>query len=99
MVRESLNSCAGCVSGALGRNRTSVPLHGQQPGVARGLCLGRTQMRELAVVLTRLSEPDFRAAYGNEEQCRALLERLRWPDGFVCPACGHRGAIPLTTRP
>ena len=56
-------------------------------------------MRELAVVLTRLSEPDFRAAYGNEEQCRALLERLRWPDGFVCPACGHRGAMPLATRP
>jgi len=56
-------------------------------------------MRELAVVLTRLSEPDFCAAYGSEEQCRALLERLRWPDGFVCPACGHRGAIPLTTRP
>lgn len=35
-----------------------------------------------------LSEAGFNALYGSEEACRASLERWRWPDGFVCPACG-----------
>ena len=33
-----------------------------------------------------------------EEQCRAALLRLRWPDGFVCPCCGHRGHCVLAGR-
>lgn len=28
--------------------------------------------------------------FGNEEACQSYLERLRWPDGFACPSCGHR---------
>ena len=40
-----------------------------------------------------LSDEAFREAFGAEEQCRSALSRLRWPDGFVCPACGHRGAL------
>ena len=40
-----------------------------------------------------LSDVAFREAFGTEEQCRAALVRLRWPDGFVCPCCGHRGAL------
>jgi len=35
-----------------------------------------------------LSEAGFAALYGTEELCRAALSRWRWPDGFVCPACG-----------
>ena len=38
-----------------------------------------------------LSDEAFREAFGTEEQCRAALLRLRWPDGFLCPCCGHRG--------
>ena len=38
-----------------------------------------------------LSDEAFREAFGAEEQCRSALSRLRWPDGFVCPACGHCG--------
>ncbi len=30
----------------------------------------------------------FLSEYGTEDQCRAALVRLRWPDGFVCPKCG-----------
>ena len=26
--------------------------------------------------------------YGTEDQCRACLFAWRWPEGFVCPACG-----------
>ena len=27
--------------------------------------------------------------FPDDDACRAYLEKLRWPDGFVCPACGH----------
>jgi len=46
-----------------------------------------------------LSEPEFQAAYGTEEQCRAAVEELRWPTGFVCPICGGRQGTRLSTRP
>jgi transposase-like protein len=28
--------------------------------------------------------------YGSEAQCERALEHARWPNGFVCPACGGR---------
>ena len=42
-----------------------------------------------------LSDEAFREAFGTEEQCRSALVRLRWPDGFVCRSCGHRGRCVL----
>jgi transposase-like protein/predicted RNA-binding Zn-ribbon protein involved in translation (DUF1610 family) len=30
--------------------------------------------------------------FNDEESCRGYLFALRWPQGFVCPACGGRGA-------
>ena len=45
-----------------------------------------------------LSDEAFRKAFGTEEQCRSALVRLRWPDGFVCPCCGHRGHCVLAGR-
>lgn len=35
----------------------------------------------------------------DEEAARALLERLRWPNGPVCPHCGSLGAYRLHPRP
>lgn len=35
-----------------------------------------------------LSEDDFDASYGTEEQCHAKLVILRWRNGFECPECG-----------
>jgi transposase-like protein len=35
-----------------------------------------------------LSLDQFIDQYGTEEQCRAIVERFRWPDGFRCPKCG-----------
>src|SRR5262244_1016014 len=44
-----------------------------------------------------LSEPAFEQQYGTEEQCRAIVIKLRWPDGFECPACGgHRHSLVKT---
>lgn len=36
-----------------------------------------------------LSLPAFLERYGTEAQCRDALFAMRWPDGFVCSACGH----------
>jgi transposase-like protein len=30
--------------------------------------------------------------FSTEEGCREYLYRLRWPSGFLCPACGHEKA-------
>jgi ribosomal protein L37AE/L43A len=35
-----------------------------------------------------LSMAEFLDRYGSEAQCEAALVAARWPDGFVCPACG-----------
>ena len=31
---------------------------------------------------------EFQDRFRTEEDCLAYLERIRWPDGFRCPACG-----------
>lgn len=37
-----------------------------------------------------LSLSEFQERYGTEEQCRQAVIAWRWPEGFVCPACGGR---------
>jgi transposase-like protein len=32
--------------------------------------------------------PEFQRFFADEDACVAYLERLRWPEGFRCPACG-----------
>ena len=54
---------------------------------------------KLASRVKGLSEAQFREAYGTEEQCRAVVEELRWPQGFFCPRCGSREGTRLSTRP
>ena len=53
----------------------------------------------LASQVRGLSEAQFRETYGTEEQCRAAVEKLRWPGGFVCPLCGGAEGKWLSTRP
>ena len=54
---------------------------------------------KLASRVRGLSEAQFRETYGTEEQCRAAVEKLRWPGGFVCPLCGGTEGKWLSTRP
>lgn len=30
----------------------------------------------------------FLSSYGTEGQCSRSVEKMRWPQGFICPACG-----------
>jgi len=39
----------------------------------------------------------FESWFADDEACRAYLERLRWPEGFCCPACASTRA--WRTRP
>ena len=38
----------------------------------------------------RIPLGEFLSRFGTEEDCRTYLAAKRWPDGFVCPKCGHR---------
>jgi len=49
--------------------------------------------------------PEFQKAFPDDAACRAYLERMRWPNGFVCPQCGacddkpyRTGSRPLIVR-
>lgn len=39
-----------------------------------------------------LSLPKFLERFGTEPQCVQALVTARWPNGFICPRCGHAGA-------
>jgi hypothetical protein len=41
---------------------------------------------------------DFRERFATEGACLAYLAASRWPEGFVCPACGGRRAWVLERR-
>lgn len=40
----------------------------------------------------------FQQRFPDEAACAAYLAALRWPQGFVCPACGGGKAWPLQTK-
>ncbi len=41
---------------------------------------------------------EFRVWFATEEACQAFLEKLRWPQGFVCPRCGNSGDLYRASR-
>jgi len=45
-----------------------------------------------------MSLPAFLEKYGTEEACQQALYKLRWPDGFRCPECGHHSHCQLKSR-
>ncbi|HYJ72333.1 MAG TPA: transposase, partial [Actinomycetota bacterium] len=36
-------------------------------------------------------QAEFREFFPDEAACLRYLERLSWPHGFLCPACGQAG--------
>ncbi len=38
---------------------------------------------------------EFEARFPTEDACRKYLFRVRWPEGFRCPRCGHCKSWPL----
>jgi len=41
---------------------------------------------------------EFQRTFASEEACAEHLARHRWPEGFVCPQCGHRSGWYLPRR-
>jgi hypothetical protein len=37
------------------------------------------------------SLPEFQKVFPDDSACADYLEKLRWPNGFVCPDCGWTG--------
>jgi hypothetical protein len=46
-----------------------------------------------------MSRSSFDSWFPDEAACARHLAKLRWPDGFVCPACGVCKAWELATKP
>lgn len=40
----------------------------------------------------------FQKMFQTEEDCRTYLFKMRWPNGFCCPKCGHKGYYEIKTR-
>jgi transposase-like protein len=40
----------------------------------------------------------FQSDFATEESCQQYLAACRWPDGFVCPRCGHGRAYELVKQ-
>lgn len=41
---------------------------------------------------------EFQDLFRTEKDCAAAIAKLRWPNGFVCPNCGHDDAFYISTR-
>ena len=45
-----------------------------------------------------ISLNEFLSLYGTEDQCFDALYQWRWPNGFMCPHCGHDRCCQLNSR-
>src|SRR6266702_3509776 len=64
-----------------------------------GHAAGRTrQPRRGPAVARARSLSEFQASFPDETSCAAFLFERRWPEGFVCPACGGGRPALLKSR-
>lgn len=52
----------------------------------------------MAKKYTEYSLVEFQQSFPDEDACAKHLAQQRWPDGFVCPQCGHDQAWYLSKR-
>jgi transposase-like protein len=45
-----------------------------------------------------MKSKDFIPYFADEDKARELIEKMRWPNGPVCPKCGETGAYKLTPK-
>ena len=75
----------------------------QLPGGNRRLRLQNAE-KGLCLMASRwkydrpMSRATFEARFPDEASCARPLAASRWPDGFVCPACGHDRGRELKRR-
>jgi transposase-like protein/predicted RNA-binding Zn-ribbon protein involved in translation (DUF1610 family) len=50
------------------------------------------------MIQPELSLLQFNKRFGTERACKNALEKMRWPNGFQCPECGHSKASRIKTR-
>ena len=48
--------------------------------------------------MPKISLIEWQRRYGTEKACAATLAKYRWPQGFICPKCGHDSSWYITTR-
>jgi transposase-like protein len=41
---------------------------------------------------------EFESRFSTQAQCLEYLAGLRWPEGFVCPACGHKTGWEISNK-
>ena len=49
-------------------------------------------------IKAEMNLPKLIAEFGDEDKCRAYLERLRWPKGVTCPRCQSQNIAELPER-
>lgn len=47
---------------------------------------------------TPISFIDFKNRFNSEAICREHLFQMRWPEGYICPKCGHKRHYLISTR-
>jgi transposase-like protein len=48
--------------------------------------------------MPEISLLEWQKRYGTERACEKALDKIRWPNGFVCPRCNSTEASYITTR-
>ena len=43
--------------------------------------------------------PEFMERFQTEDDCVRAVAKARWPNGFICPACGHDDGYQISSRP
>ena len=62
----------------------------------RSVLPGSVGNRKLMSRKQKMPMREFLYRFGKEESCRDYLAAQRWPDGFVCPKCGHKHGCRLS---